>query len=213
MRCVYCQAQDHIEDWYESSEVMHLNQVVWDIVEWEKAVSLEFVGGNPTESTLGILEFLLYAPKDFDLPVVWNDNLYGFEAAYKLLDGVVDVYLPDFKYGNIECARRLSGVDRYWETATAGLKTIMKQNVRIIARVLVLPGHFECCHRRVLEWLSQYMDRIWISVLDQYVPEYKAIGHPDMGRLTTKEEVVKVERLAEKLGLRDVNKNPKSFWK
>jgi putative pyruvate formate lyase activating enzyme len=171
------------------------------------------VGGNPTESIPAILEFLSHAPEDFNLPIVWNDNLYSSEKAYRLLDGVVDVYLPDFKYGNNGCARKLSGVERYWEVATAGVKRMMEQQAQIIIRILILPGHFGCCHQKVLEWLAQFKDRIWISLLDQYIPEYRAVSQSELGRMATNEEVAEVERLAKKLGLRDVNKNPESFWK
>jgi putative pyruvate formate lyase activating enzyme len=170
------------------------------------------VGGNPTESIPAILEFLSHAPEDFNLPIVWNDNLYGSEKAYRLLDGLVDVYLPDFRYGNNECGRKLSGVENYWEVSTAGLKRMMEQKARIIIRILILPGHFGCCHRGVLEWLAQFRERIWISLLDQYIPEYRAADLPEMGRMATNGEVAEVEHLAKDLGLRDVNKNPKSFW-
>ncbi|MCX5909674.1 MAG: radical SAM protein [Deltaproteobacteria bacterium] len=212
MKCVYCQAHEHIEGWQASSEAMELNQKVWEMVEWRKAISLEFVGGNPTESIPAILEFLSHAPEDFDLAIVWNDNLYGSEKAYRLLDGLIDIYLPDFRYGNNECARKLSGVEKYWEISTAGLKRMMEQKTRIITRILILPGHFKCCHKRVLEWLSQFKDRIWISLLDQYIPEYRAVGQPELGRMATNEEVAEVEHLAKELGLRDDNKNPESCW-
>jgi putative pyruvate formate lyase activating enzyme len=213
MKCIYCQAYEHIEGWQVNPEIIELNQKTWEMVEWQKANSFEFVGGNPTESIPSILEFLSHAPEDFNLPIVWNDNLYGSEKAYRLLDGVVDVYLADFKYGNDECARKLSGVEKYWEIATAGLKRMMVQKARIVARILVLPGHIGCCHKRVLEWLSQFRARVWISLLDQFIPEYKAVGHSELGRMVTNEELGEVERLAKDLGLRDVNKNPESFWR
>jgi len=213
MKCVYCQAYEQIEGWQGSPEIIELSRKVWEMVEWQKANSLEFAGGNPTESTPAILEFLSHAPEDFRLPIVWNDNLYGSEKAYGLLDGFVDVYLADFKYGNNECAREFSRVEKYWEIATAGLKRMMEQEARIIIRILVLPGHFECCHRKVLEWLGQFKGRIWISLLDQYIPEYRAVGHPELGRMVTNEEVAEVERLVRKLGLKNVNKNPESFWR
>jgi putative pyruvate formate lyase activating enzyme len=213
MSCIYCQAYERIEGWKDNPEVMELTADVWNLIEWEGAETLEFVGGSPTESILGILNFLDKAPKGFALPVVWDDHAYGSEKAYTLLNGLVDIFLPDLRYGNDACAKRLSGVPNYWQTATSSLKKMMEQNARVIVRILILPGHTRCCNKKALEWLSQCRQRLWISIMDQYVPMWKAVSDPEMGRIPTREEVQGVYCLAKDLGLRDVNKNPEDFWK
>jgi putative pyruvate formate lyase activating enzyme len=213
MRCIYCQAYEHIEGWQTNPELMELDQKVWGLMEWKRPNAIEFVGGDPTVSLAGILDFLACAPRGFSLPVIWDDSSYGSGKTYNLLEGVVDVWLPDFRYGNNACAKRLSGVDHYWETATAALQIMMKQNARTIVRILVLPSHVRCCNIRVLEWLSQFRDRIWISVLDQYIPEWKAAGHREIGRTPTKEEIMEVKEVVRRFGLRDVNESPEGFWR
>ncbi len=78
----------------------------------------------------------------------------------------------------------------------------------------MLPGHIECCHQPAIEWLAQFKDykNLWVSVLDQYVPEYKAINIKELNRCLVPEEIKYVEYLAERNGLRDINKNSEGFW-
>jgi putative pyruvate formate lyase activating enzyme len=210
MRCAFCQAHDHVEGWQGNPDFMELNKSVWSLVDWKMAHSLEFVGGDPNPSIPGILEFLSFL--DLSIPVVWDDNCFGSESAYELLDQIIDIYLSDFKFGNSNCARKLAGIDNYWETATAALRVMMEQDARIIVRLLVIPSHWDCCQKKILRWLSLYRDRIWLSIMAQYLPLHRASQHPEVNRLATREEIAAVERLAGNLGLRDVNKNPEKFW-
>lgn len=174
--------------------------------------TLEFAGGNPTESLHWILEILLAAPDDFKKPIVWNCNPYATIEAVKLLEGIVDIFLIDFRYGNDECARRLSGVKNCWAHSMNLLEALMSQNEKVIIRILVLPNHVECCHRRVLEWLSYYREHIWVSILDQYIPEHMAREFRDINRRPTSGEIKEVENLVQKYGLRDIKEYPEDFW-
>ena len=92
------------------------------------------------------------------------------------------------------------------------LEALMSQNEKVIIRILVLPNHVECCHRRVLEWLSYYRDNIWISILDQYIPEHMAREFRDINRRPTSQEIKEVENLVQKYGLRDIKEHPDDFW-
>lgn len=78
----------------------------------------------------------------------------------KLLDGVVDIYLSDFKYGNDSCALRLSHVPDYWETVTRNHKLAWESGDMII-RHLVLPNHLECCTKPILEWIHDNLGKKW----------------------------------------------------
>ena len=174
--------------------------------------TLEFAGGNPTESLPWPLEALSAAPDDLNLPIVWNSNLYASTKTIELLDGVVDVYLPDFRYGNDECAKRLSGVDNFWAAATETAEAMIKQNARVLSRILVLPNHFECCIKKVLEWLSQYKQKVLVSIMDQYIPEYKANAFKAINRRPNEKEISEVKRLANHYGLRDIENDYAGFW-
>jgi putative pyruvate formate lyase activating enzyme len=145
---------------------------------------------------------------------VWNSNGYTTKTTSSLLQGVIDVYLPDLKYGNNECAHKLSGVNKYLEFVQSGIEATIKSGVKTIVRILVIPGHIECCHLPAIEWLAQFKcyKNLWISVLDQYVPEFKAADIKELNRCPVPAEVEYVEYMAEKNGLKDIDKNPEGFW-
>jgi len=175
--------------------------------------TFEFAGGNPTESLHWSLEILLNAPNDFNLPIVWNCNPYTTDDSLKLLNGVVDVYLVDFRYGNDKCAKRLSKIDNFWHHSTNTIESMINQNAKVIIRMLVLPNHLDCCHEKTIEWLAQHRDHIWVSILDQYIPEHLAKEFSDINRRPTSQEIEEVERLVQKYGLRDIKEHPEDFWK
>ena len=78
-------------------------------------------------SLLPIFEVLNFAPYSFALPIVWNTNGYMTELTSSLLPGVIDVFLPDLKYGNDKCALKLSGVNNYMEIVQKALKLWSRQ--------------------------------------------------------------------------------------
>jgi putative pyruvate formate lyase activating enzyme len=86
------------------------------------------------------------------------------------------------------------------------------QDARIIVRILVLPSHVECCHKPAIELLSQFKDRVWVSVLDQYIPEHEAHLDPKLNRRPTREEISEVESLVERHGLRNIASGCEGFW-
>ena len=82
-------------------------------------------------------------------PIVWKSDFYGTDEAFDLLEGVVDTYVADFKFGNDQCARQIARVDRYLEVVTRNLLRACCQG-RLIVRHLLLPGHFDCCYRPIV---------------------------------------------------------------
>ena len=99
--------------------------------------TLQWVGGEPTIHLPVVLEAMAGCP---DLPrVVWKTDLHGTPEAFDLLDGVVDLYLADFKFGNDACAGRIAKVERYTEIVTRNLRQVARQG-DLIVRHLLLPG-------------------------------------------------------------------------
>lgn len=217
LSCIYCQAWEHLDVQRGQREGMKLDQDVWDELKktpaFSTATSLEFVGGNPDENIYPILKTLQSAPLPLRLPVVWNCHLYAAPVTFKLLCGVVDVFLPDFKYGNNECGQKLSGIDDYWDRARAGLDLMVRLPARIIIRLLVMPGHVTCCHLPIIKYLSDYREGLWISLLDQYVPDFKATSTPGMDRHSAKEEIEKVREVIRSYGLREITDHSALFWR
>lgn len=167
------------------------------------ARSLSFVGGNPDESLFAILRFLAAAPANWQLPIVWNCHAYGTLETISLLDGVVDAYVPDLKYGNETCGRRLSAGPNYPATAQAAITAMLAQGVPVIVRMLVLAEHFACCHVPMLEFLATLAQEwLLLSVRGQYCPDWKITPADGvLARRTTWEETDAVRDKAHSLGL------------
>lgn len=162
--------------------------------------NVNWVGGDPTPNLVYILDVLKLC--NAPLPQVWNSNMYLTEDAMSLLDGITDVYLTDFKYGNDSCAKKLSRVMRYFEIVSRNHR-IANNQCEIVLRHLVLPNHLECCTKPILDWVSDNLDtsRIRVNVMDQYHPEYKAREFEGMDRRLASREFNKAYHYAEDLDL------------
>ena len=165
-----------------------------------RARNANWVGGDPTSNLPFILEVLTLA--EVDLAQVWNSNMYLTEESMKLLDSVIDVYLTDFKYGNNDCAKRLSNVKKYWDVITRNHK-LANDQTEIIIRHLVLPNHVECCTEPIMNWIAKKLDtsRVRVNVMDQYHPEWHAFDHDDIDRRLKLTEYTRAVGLAAKLKL------------
>ena len=196
--CVFCQNWD-ISQNPKSGNIMPTRRIA-DVIDRrsETARNVNWVGGDPTSNLPFIMEVLTLI--DANIPQVWNSNLYLSEKTMKLLEGVIDLYLSDFKYGNNECAERLSNVKNYWEIITRNHKTARAQSEMII-RHLVLPGHFECCTKPVLEWIAKNLKAVRVNVMDQYRPEYNAYEFEELTRRLDGKEFMRAKNFALDLGL------------
>ncbi|MEM2014616.1 MAG: radical SAM protein [Desulfurococcaceae archaeon] len=166
------------------------------------ARNINHVGGEPTPHLPFILESLKYL--DANVPQLWNSNMYMTLESTNLLVDVIDIWLPDLKYGNNECAWRLSKVRNYWEITTRNIK-IAHDTGDIIIRHLVLPNHIECCTRTALEWIAKNTPRALVNVMEQYRPEHIVAKYPklypDIARRPKREEIYVAYKIAEELGL------------
>lgn len=207
LRCRYCQQHRLITDVGNTEHDHELTEQLWTRLDYSKARSISFVGGNPDESLWAILKFLRSAPRTWRLPVVWNCHAYGTVETLALLNGVVDAYVPDMKYMSDECAQRWSSVPEYPSTAQAAIRSMSNQVVPVYVRILVLPGHAECCHLPALAFLAQVPVRknLFVSVRGQYVPDWKITDQDGpLSRRPTAQEVELVENAAREFGLRVV---------
>ncbi|MEE9152154.1 MAG: radical SAM protein [Thermoplasmata archaeon] len=196
--CVFCQNWD-ISQNPKSGDVMSPRRIA-EIIERrsETTRNTNWVGGEPTSNLPFIIEALTHC--DANIPQVWNSNMYLTEKSMKLLDGLIDVYLTDFKYGNNECAKRLSNVKSYWLIASRNHK-LARAQCEMIIRHLVLPGHFKCCTKPVLEWIAKNLENVRVNVMDQYRPEYNAYDFEELTRRLHRDEFKRAQRLALDLGL------------
>lgn len=196
-KCVYCQNWDISQRQagiYIEPERMA--KMIDDV--YGKAKNINWVGGEPTPNLLYILKVLKKCNKN--IPQIWNSNMYCSEKTMDLLKYFIDVYLTDFKYGNDECAERLSKIKNYWEIVTRNHKIAYRQGEMII-RHLILPNHVECCSKAIIEWISENVPNAMVNLMDQYYPAYKANEYEEINRRITIEEYSKVIKYAKKLNL------------
>ncbi|MDX2133103.1 MAG: radical SAM protein [Planctomycetota bacterium] len=139
------------------------------------ATTINLLGGEPSIHLHTILELAAAAPRH--LPLILNSNFYMTPPVLDLLEGVVDIYLADFKFGNDACASRIATVDRYVEVVTRNLLHAARQResgARLIVRHLLMPGHLECCFRPVAAWMDAHLPDVPFHVMEGYVPAWRA---------------------------------------
>jgi len=156
---------------------------------------------TPTHVMPALLEGLaLAASHGFSLPVVWNCGGYESIEALRLLEGVVDVYLPDAKYGDDAMAFELSGCRGY----TAALRTSlleMRRQADVIVRHLVLP---QTPADAVMSLIAGVSRELCVNVMSQYRPVFHAARFPLLARGATRVEVQAAAAAARAAGLRNV---------
>ncbi len=214
LNCIYCQNYE-ISQLGKGTEITieHLAEIF--LKQQENDVeNINLV--TPTSYVPQIIEAIKIAKeKGLKLPIVYNTNSYENIETLKKLEGYVDIYLPDLKYYYDDLAKDLSGVSNYFETATEAIKEMHRQvgnpkfdengiiQKGLILRHLVLPNHLQNT-KQVLKWIHKNMNSgVYVSVMAQYFPEYKAYDRPDINRKLTKEEYVEIQDFVEKLGIQN----------
>jgi len=200
MRCKHCQNWT-ISQWFEQGEIYTPEGLAKAVEHLRQGGcrNANLVGGEPTPWLEQWLETFKHV--NVNVPVVWNSNSYYSEETARLLAGFVDVYLLDFKYGNNECATRISEAPNYWEVCTRNHLYGGKYG-ELLIRVLVLPEHLECCTRVTLNWIAQNLGT-WVrtNVMFQYRPEWRAHEIPELRRRLTRNEMERAVQLAKEAGL------------
>lgn len=165
----------------------------------EGGKNVNFVGGDPTPHLHTILQIVNYL--DDNVPAVWNSNMYITPASMKLLEGTVDVFLGDFRYGDDEHASRYSSGADYWAITTRAFLEA-KAQADVLVRQLVLPGHVECCTKPIVEWCAQNLGRdVRFNLMFQYFPEYRASMFPEINRTLTSAEIKRALEIVKESGL------------
>jgi putative pyruvate formate lyase activating enzyme len=171
--------------------------------------NVNWVGGDPTPHTYTILKTMRalcdlggagdggVEADSRTVPMVFNSNAYYSSESAKLLNGVIDVYLSDFKYGNDACAKRYSNVDNYGAVVTRNLLT---SRDALLIRHLVMPGHIECCTRPVVEWVHEHMPEVKFNLMFQYTP-YNVVHYPEINRCLRADEIHTAQKIAQNLNL------------
>lgn len=202
--CQFCQNWT-ISQWHEGGASVHPKLLAQAIKrrKGEGARNINWVGGEPTPQLLPILKTIKLI--EVNTPQIWNSNFYMSVSTMRLLDGIVDMYLSDFKYGNSDCARHISKVDNYFKVCTRN-HTLAAEQAELTIRHLVLPNHVDCCTKPVLKWIAKNIrTRAIVNIMDQYRPAYKAHEHIDLQRSLSDAEMEEAINYAKKLKLNYVS--------
>lgn len=215
LKCIFCQNFEISQNY--KTEIQH--QVSHDrlaeiMLELQKKDCHNIGLVSPTHFSATILKSIYLAAKQgLHLPIIYNTNGYDSVEMLKLYDGIVDIYLPDFKYGNSEYAKNYSLVDNYFERAKEAIKEMYRQvgdelvykdNVVVrglIIRHLVLPNDLSDSEK-VFKFIAEELSpKVHISLMSQYYPTNKAYKDVLINRPLRNSEYEKALELLDKYGL------------
>jgi putative pyruvate formate lyase activating enzyme len=212
LKCVFCQNFDISQRGEgRATRPERLAQMMLELQE-QGCHNINFV--TPEHVVPQILEALPLAIEGgLRLPLVYNTSGYDSLESLELLDGVVDIYMPDFKYWDPEVARRYSKAADYPQTVREGLKEMHRQvgdlvldeqglALRgIILRHLIMPGGLAGT-REVMGFIAREVSPdTYVNLMDQYYPAGKTERYPEIHRRITREEYEEAYRAARAEGI------------
>lgn len=212
LNCIYCQNYE-ISQLGKGKEITIERLAEIFLIQQEKGVeNINLV--TPTSYVPQIIKAIEIARnKGLKLPIVYNTNSYENVETLQMLEGYIDVYLPDLKYAENELGKEYSKIDDYFEVATKAIREMIRQvgtpklNENgimlsgVMVRHLVLPNYIENS-KKVLKWIVENLPKdIYVSVMAQYFPTYKAKEYEKMNRKLTKEEWKEIEDYIDELGI------------
>jgi len=162
------------------------------------ARSIMVLGGEPTIHLPAALDLVAELPQTSKL--IWKTNAHGSAQARELLDGMFDVWLADFKFGNDACALRLARVPDYARVVKENLRWA-NEHSELVVRHLLMPGHLDCCWAPVARWLAQELAGVKVNLRAGFWPAWHAARHPELRGSVTAAESERGFALARELGL------------
>ena len=204
LNCIFCQNHD-ISQGGKGIDVT-IERLAEIMLEQQERGANNINLVTPTMYVEQIIRAIDIAKKNgLNIPIVYNTNGYEEVETIKKLNGYIDIYLPDFKYFTNELAIKYSKAPNYFEKVTSALIEMQSQfdeyvfdgeimKKGMIVRHLVLPNHIQNS-KDVLKWIKDNLRKdIYVSVMAQYFPTYKAIGDKLIGRKLSFSEYRKIEQ-------------------
>ncbi len=212
LRCIYCQN-------FPISQMRHGKEITTKqladmmlYLESKQCHNINLV--TPTHFVPQILKALSFAWKEgFDLPLVYNTSGYEATESLKLLEGIIDIYLPDMRYSDNRIAKKLSSVENYVEVNRKAVKQMYRQvgnlitdesgiaRKGLIIRHLILPGNLARSEETFRFIKQEISESAHVSLMGQYFPSFKASSHVSIDRKITPEEYESVVESFFKTGL------------
>ncbi len=214
LRCVFCQNYQISQEFHQSAfDTLTVDELVAQmlLLQHQGAHNINFV--SPTHVIFYIAEAIRTARRiGLTVPIVYNSNGYDSVDALREIRGLVDVYLPDIKYQEDALAKRYSAAPDYADIVIDVLREMFDQvgllemdahgiaTRGVLVRHLVLPGHPENS-KRCLDVLEKLSPEMFVSIMSQYSPRYKACDYPQINRVLTRAEYDEIADHALYLGL------------
>ena len=210
MNCIFCQNYE-ISQLGKGKEISIQDLARIFLEQQERNVAnINLV--TPTSFVPQIIEAIKIAKaRGLHIPIIYNTNGYENVETIKLLEGYIDVYLPDLKYAENELAKKYSKIYNYFDIATNAIKEMINQvgvpkfdkngmiTKGVIIRHLVLPNYIENS-KKVLKWIKENLPNdIYVSIMAQYFPTYKAKEDNKINRKLTEEEWRQIEDFVDEI--------------
>jgi putative pyruvate formate lyase activating enzyme len=222
LRCVFCQnweisqlgrgSECALEDF--AAMMLRLQEI--------GCHNINFV--TPTHYSALILKALVIAAENgLHLPIVYSTSGWERLEIIEILDGIVDIYLPDFKYWDSDMsAKYSSNAENYPDLTKASILEMHRQvgvakppedgimQRGLMIRHLVMPNNVSGSEK-IVEWVAENLPKdTYVNIMAQYTPLYKAYDYPELSRRITSEEYIKVVEKAEEVGL--TNLDIQGYW-
>lgn len=211
LKCIFCQNKKISDGYGKDISIDRFKEIILELQD-KGAHNINLV--TPTHY-IPHIRFVLQKikHKELKIPVVYNTSGYENTDSLKLLDGLIDIYLTDFKYYDNSLGKKYSNVNDYFDVTCLAIDEMYKQvgDIEInndlmkrglIVRILVLPGEIEDSKKIIKYLYSKYGDKIIISIMNQYTPisKYK---YSNLNRKLTDDEYNEVINYAYDIGIRN----------
>jgi len=212
MGCVYCQNRNISKGL--AGKIIKIERLAEIFLELQEKGANNINLVTPGHYVPHIIEALnISRKKGLIIPIVYNCSGYEKVETLKLIEGYIDIYLPDLKYMSDEPAIKYSNCKNYFTVAAAAIEEMVRQvketsfdergimQKGVIVRHLTLPGYLEDSKRIIKYLYETYGDRIFISIMNQYTPIVKNTVYPELNRKITEEEYEELVDFAIEIGL------------
>jgi len=217
LHCVFCQNYEisQLAEGIEISEEQLAEIMVW--LQNKNAHNINLV--STTHFLPQIIKALYLASKQgLNIPIVYNTGGYDNPEVIKLLSEIVDIYMPDMKYSDNENAYKYSSAKDYWEINTSAVKEMYRQvgglkvdeykvaYKGLLIRHLVLPNNI-AGSKKIIDFIVENLgDDVYLNIMAQYRPCFKAKNYPELNRRITLEEYEEIVNYAISKGIKNIDK-------
>ena len=213
LKCIFCQNYDI--SFHNNGKEITIERFADICIELQNKKALNINLVTPTIYLPLIKEGLILAKKKgLKIPIVYNTSGYESVESLKELEGLIDIYLPDFKYYDNEIAKNFSSCNNYFEVTSKALEEMYRQvgkpkfksNIMkkgVIVRHLLLPNHLDDSKKIIKYLYNNYKDNIYISIMNQYTPVRKIEKYKELNSTVKEKEYDELIDYALDLGVKN----------